>query len=336
MVAINKTVGTPGNMNLCTGKAIFPINGSDVTMRLGYQTAFNLISNDNVVCGGEFFAGICGPSWAMQTEIKGAITGNTITLNPVSCECIAGTLCGASASLLLSCHGNVMFIEFAFTLAVQVDILDLLMKAYEYVTGKKLLPEVPSTGAERKSYGVNDTGTTLLGSNLTLRRAPACVIQWDLWPLILAAQPGAIEEWNAIKWVFNIAFGPMIKITLNVDLKMTKVTVNTAEYTNLVYNETTGGISGTSLSPEPAVADPVRVTFHEIPSITFGLGVFLEFTFVQVFSIRVELVFDILQNLGYSLLGEYDQTVDSTSFGAPCSPCFGAMADADSYEVEFV
>ena len=37
MVAINKTVGTPGNMSLCTGKAIFLINGSDVSLPLGYQ-----------------------------------------------------------------------------------------------------------------------------------------------------------------------------------------------------------------------------------------------------------------------------------------------------------
>lgn len=336
MIPVNTTVGTPGNMNLCAGKAIFPINGSDVTMRLGYQTEFNLISNNNVVCGGEFFAGICGPSWAMRTEIEGEITGDTITLNPVNCECTAGTLCGASVSLTLDCHGSVMFIEFAFTLTAELDILELLMKAYEYATGKKLLPEVPGAGAERKSYGVNDGGTTTLGSSLALKRAPACVIQWDLWPLVLAAQPGATEEWKAVKWVFNIAFGPEIKIALNVDLKMTKVTVNAAEYTNLVYNETTGGISGTSLSPEPAVADPVSVTFHEVPSITFGVGVFLEFTFVQVFSIRIELVFDILQDLGYSLFGEYDQNVDNTAVGGACIPCGEEQASGEIYEVEFV
>ena len=76
--------------------------------------------------------------------------------------------------------------------------------------------------------------------------------------------------------------------------------------------------------------------FHEVPSISFGIGIFGEFRVVQVFSVRFDWVFPILENLGYGLFGEYDQTVDSASVGAACDSCSNETEQVRIYEVEFV
>ena len=340
MISINKTVGTPGNMSICAGKAIFLINGSDVTLPLGYQTHYTPYSDENVNIGGEFFAGVCGPAWALKMEIKGEATGNRLVLEPVTYDSAAGTLCGvALSSFAFHCHYSAFFVEFDFTLSIlEIDILELLIKAYELATGKKLLPEVTPSSFVHKTYGVNDSGSGTLGSNLTITRKPAFVLEWDLWMSILSTTaPYALPEWNEVKWVFDMSFGPEFKITLNVPLKLTKVAVGSIEYTGLTYDTATSKISGTTANPAmPSATDVVRVTFHDVPSISFGVGIFFEFKVIQIFSVRFDLIFTILENLGYSLIGEFDQTVDSTSFGAPCLPCFGGLAGADSYEVEFV
>lgn len=340
MISVNKTVGTPGAVSLCTGKGIFHRNGSDLTIPLGYETSYTLYHSDNSNCGGEFYFGVCGPAWALKMEIKGQVNGNKLTLDPPTYECNAGMFMGVGlTAFTISGHGSVLFYDFNFSMTVlEVDFLAILVWAYQQATGKKLMPEETPSAFAHKAFGMNQDSDGTIGSDLTIIRSPRLIVEWDLLESFIAATaPEAIPEYNALKWVAEMSFGPEFQITLNVELKMSSVKVGGVEYTNLSYDGTAKKISGTtSGAAEPASADVVQVTFHETPSINFGLGFFFEFKLIQIFSIRGDYFLDALNGLGFTLSGAYDQTVDSTSFSTPCLPCFGGLAGADRYEVEFV
>lgn len=340
MISVNKTVGTTGAVSLCTGKGIFHRNGTDLTIPLGYEKSWTFFQNDNGNCGGEFYMGVCGPAWALKMEMVGQVDGNKLTLDPPTYECNAGMVMGVGlTTFTLHGHADMLFASFDFSMTVaEVDFLAILIWAYEQATGKKLMPEKTPSAFAHKAFGMNDDRNGTIDSALTIIRSPTLSVEWDLLESFIAfTAPEAIPEYNALKWVAEISFGPEFAIILNVELKMSSVNVGGMEYTNLSYNGTTKKVIGTtSGTAEPTSADVVKVTFHETPSINFALGFFFEFKLIQIFSIRGDFYLDALNGLGFTLSGAYDQTVDSTSFAAPCFPCSGGIAGVDRYEVEFV
>jgi hypothetical protein len=339
MITVNKTVGTPGAVSLCTGKGIFHRNGTDLTIPLGYETSYTLWHQDNGSCGGDFYVGICGPAWALKMDLVGEASGNKLTLDPPTYECNAGMMMGLGLTTFsVSAHVSMLFSEFTWSITVaEVDFLKILVWAYEQWSGKKLFPEEKPSAFTTGSFGMNHDAEGKMDSSLAIVRSPKVVLEWDLLESFIAwTAPYAIPEYNTLKWFAELSFGPEFQITLNVNLKMAAIKVGGVEYKNLTYDSVTNKVVGTTTSAtEPTTTDPVQVTFHETPSINFGLGFFFELKIAQLFCVRVDYFLNVLDGLGFTLSGEYDQTVDSGSFSGACSTCAPGNGPNRVYEVEF-
>src|SRR5438105_593608 len=98
MATIKPTViGTSDPIDLCKGFYLFD-GGSKRVQQLGYRTSRSLLETNpellawrfEMDAGFTFFAGVCGPGYAIRFEAEGETSGDEIQLNVSNDEIAAG------------------------------------------------------------------------------------------------------------------------------------------------------------------------------------------------------------------------------------------------------
>lgn len=375
MASINRTIlGTSDPVDICRGFALFASNAR--ALQLGFHTSRTLISTNpqiltfrfNIDAGYNFFAGICGPSYALRFAAQGQTTGNQIRLNITDDETAAGFVFGVQAELFLNIAVDSMNVKFVVDgwntrfeeewnnifnarVSVSIDLIEILRDLINKFFGSKgqTNSKVEKTSNQLpekvKSYGMLDFRRGQFASNGgTLEVNPTFAIPINLVPMTKTLPPPLnalyLADQGLQKLWGGLEMGPRFTIGIPVKVRITRISVMDANYDNLSFSG--GTVTGTG-GREIVNPSTMSVTLSEQPGFEITFDVFFNVSICKLFSLEASVpIANITALLGIKVQpGPFQHTMTSNVGGGPRANVHvqdigeDDVAAADAIEVVF-
>lgn len=364
MTPIPKTrIATSDPINLCKGFALFPQIG---TVRAGVSGGANsgalFNTNDTLLtwrlganAGYEITIGICGPAYAARLDMEGKAENGAVELTISNDEIAAGFFIGCAIRLYL----NITIDELETTVVwdwwnthleqkwqrlatlrpeVRVDMIDLIMTVIRLVldeSGQKntLIQKVNNISpALLGTWGMFDDRANQFAANQGKMVArPTFNIPIDIVPMI--------PELNAVNTGLKAFFsrfsaGPQIGVQIPVSVEMSKVKLDSTEYTGLSFGS--GKVTGRTTAADPSNPGQLKVELKHTPGFDLTLGIFANLNICKLWNINTTMSLPILTLLGISpKLGTYSNELSNTIGQMFISSFTGSEKDTGLVEVIF-
>lgn len=364
MAVISRTViGTSDPVDICRGFALFASNARAI--QLGYNVQKTLLAMNpqiaawrlNVDAGYKFFAGVCGPAYALRFEASGTTTGDRIALDVTNDETAAGFVFGIQAELYFNVsieQYNIKFIAdgwntrfesdwataLNFPISISVDIIELIRNlVLKYFATKqkqkdtKLEKNESKLPQRVKSYGMFDYKAKQFATNGgALDVTPGFALPVNLVPLtktlpVPLNAPFLFDKALDKLWG-GFEMGPRFTIAIPVKIQMTHITVAGATYRNLTYSGSTVRGSGGREIPNP---DVISVGLQETPGFEITFDFFVNLSVCKLFSLEASVpIANLTALLGIKVaLGPFNHTCTSTVGAGPRATAHGFADERD-------
>jgi hypothetical protein len=373
MANIPRTViGTSDPVDICKGFNLFA-GGNARALQLGFHRSQILLSTNpqilawrfNVEAGYNFFAGVCGPAYALRFEAQGQTTGDQIRLNITNDETAAGFVFGVQVEIFcnfsveqfalrwIADGWNSRFAEewntvFSARPSVTLDLIEILRDIILKFFGNKgqsntKLEKSNTTKLKENvsSWGMLDFRRGQFATNNgTLEVNPSYAIPINLIPLTKAFPP----PFNALyladellqKLWGGLELGPRFTVGIPVKVQLTTIVVMDAIYRNLKFDGSQVTGSGGREIPNPSF---MSVSLSETPGFEITFDFFVNVSVCKLFSLEASVpIANLTALLGIKVaLGPFSHSVSSTIGGGPRA--FGVeqddLAAADAIDVIF-
>lgn len=301
MATIAETrISTSADGSICTGLPIWPSIGTlSLGMYSGNQPKNYLVNVSPKILWFrftaslfyEFFAGLCGPAFAVSMNLEGETTGNSLSLTVSDDEVQAGMAAGLQFNLgaTLKLEHYAVFsgwkTDLDFTPEIDFDIIGLFVSAIKWAMqegggeGDAEIKPVPNSkgywgmvGYSSQSFGYTDTAVA----------EPKVQIPIDVVP--------EIEELEAVNVALHallgeLSMGPSIYFGIPVTVKVNSITIDGAKYTGITPSGD-GKLTGTT-SDTPPFGNPskMQVELSHSAGFDFGGGAYAEVSILKIFSL---------------------------------------------------
>ncbi len=329
-------LATSQPLNLCSPDSIpyFPAGAIDI----GVSSSGSIFSVDptilvwnfDVSAGWFFFAGMCGPSIALQFNLAGSYDGSSLTATLNGDQIQGGFLFGLTAGVDLNFaiseaslvwvkdgwHSHLETVwnsKFSTTLNIQFDMIGIILTIV-----LKILEEDGQTNTLLQK--VNDINPNLLASyglfdevtNGFVETGDFSVRPGFSLPInFVEFIPGLSEINEALEALAGGLFiGPTIGITIPAQVNLTDIEVGGQNYSNLQISGST--VSGTSTGPAGG-GSTLEVGLTRTPGLDFTLGIGANISICKIFSLGGSYSVDILELLGIQIdLGTFPTSLSNT------------------------
>jgi hypothetical protein len=316
---IPKTVlGTSDPIDICKGFNLFAGNNARA-LQLGFHTSRTLLQTKpqllawrlNIEAGYNFFAGVCGPAYALRFEAEGQTSGNTIELNITNDETAAGFVFGVQAELFLNIAvenwavnwiadgwnsrfeaqwNTVVNLRPSVSLDLIEVLRDLLLKFFgnRNQTNTKLEKSESKLPEKVKSYGMFDyRKNQWVANGGSFAVSPSFTMPINLVPLTKAFPVPANALWiadQALQALWGgFELGPRFTIAIPVTVALTSITVMNQRYTNLEFDKSK--VTGTG-GNELQSASHLIMQLSEKPGFEITLDFFINVSVCKLFSLE--------------------------------------------------
>ena len=355
-IQIEKTrIGTPdsgvGGLTLCNALALFPpfpnlplrwqsSNIGSLHIGKGFKV---LAVRASASAGFSIYAGLCGPSYAIEFETEGDVDGDTLTLSIEDDDAMGGIYLGAGLEVEVKLSVELYKLYWHWGIhgrwsgVLNVDLkvgVDVLKAAIDIIAA---LLQVEDLVAHAAVEVAADTPLALLGeaSNVyALSEGQIDVhckftVPINLWTLAVIAAAATVEVpflnvasaviiavHEALDLTLSaIGFGPTIGLDVPVNIQIKGVTLDDVAFDKKGITDD-GKWQGTKADPAAVVADPpekITFTMEHKPYLDFTVGLYAELQLVELFHVGASANMDILGIFNIEpALGTYTHKLTNT------------------------
>ena len=358
-------LATSDPIDICEGFALFPAMG---TVRAGVsdrKTLFNERGGGpgfdyDCSFGYSFFAGMCGPAYAVRFQAQGETDRDRIFLEVSEDELAAGFVFGCNLGISLDFQIDTAFGNVNFPLSLTIDLIEELVSLIMELLssrsrgrGQQSVLQKQDQKTDREllgSWGIYDEASDQFGETGKLRVDPTFSLPINLLDLIPALKPVN----NALgKIGGELAAGPTLGISIPIDVEAIEFTLHADRGGTLVDDvglpnprgrvyrtpEFDGGrLAGIEkfgrLDTQEGGYRPSFLAAKLIhsPAFDLRLGVFAELTVAKLFSLGASFDFPLLETLGFRIsLGSFTNRLENAvgASRAAADPGEGVLTAAD-------
>lgn len=335
------TPRTAGALSLCKG---FPIFSESINAGISAENVrFTLINvapqllgfKFSAVVAIEFFAGVCGPSWATDITVNGTHDGNTVDLDCISSHTTAGLVIGVGLTFECSFHLQVWGLRFVYDrwhsrvegywsdvggvqISIPIDVMGLLI---EYFLDK-------DNGDEDSPWDNAATGLSLLDDDQNgLAQDGSVEMRPELYQIINIIEflPGMKPLIKFLDKVGGeVEVGPTVGLVLPVVLTADRVATSLSDYAVQGGN---GKLTGSVVGPGTVENDQLGIRISSQSSIEIRVGFGFKLGVLKYFSVGARIDEDILSLLRipttsgqvpHTIIGSYGATPAPMTSGVCC------------------
>lgn len=329
-------IATSQPLNLCNPSSIpyFPVGAVDIGVGSN-GTIFSvdptiLVWNFDISAGWSFFAGMCGPSIALQFNVQGQYDGSQITATVNNDQIQGGFLFGLTAGVDLNfqiSQASLVWVKDGWhshletqwnsklnvTFSIQFDMIGIILAIVVKILeedGKTdtLLQKVNNFNDKLLgSYGLFDQVDNGFVSTGDFSVRPGFSLPINFVEFI----PGLSEVNEALEDLGGGLFiGPTVGIAIPATVNLTSLQVGGQSYGNLQINGAT--VTGTSTGAA-STGSELTVGLTRTPGLDFTLGIGASITVAKIFSLGGSLNVDVLELLGLQIdLGTFPASLSNT------------------------